>query len=217
MAAHDRHLLPDALGRAVQARYTALADTPGSLSCGGALDVAEPLPGETVVDLGCGSGRDVVRAAAMIGPGGLAIGVDANEAMLAAARRRAGSLSRARFIRCDLAAVALPDARADVIVSSCAVNHAPDKLAVYREIRRLLRPGGRFAVSDVVAERELPEAVRRDPAAWAACYGGAIPESEVLAAMAAARLTHVRVVQRTAPYEKGGVRVLSLTIEGRRR
>ena len=79
-----------------------------------------------------------------------------------------------------------------------------------------LRPGGRFAVSDVVAERALPEAVRRDPAAWAACYGGAIPEPEYVDAVARAGFSAVRVVRRTAPYERGGVRVLSITVEGTR-
>lgn len=205
------------LARAVEARYTGIARASGSLSCGDALAVAEPCPGETVVDLGCGSGRDVLRAAQLTGPYGFAVGVDVNEAMLAVARRRAGALPHVRFVRSDLSAIALRDASADVIVSSCAVNHAPDKGTVYREIHRLLRRGGRFAVSDVVAERELPADVRRDPAAWAACYGGAIPEPEYLAAIAAAGLAGARVVRRTPPYERGGVAVLSITVEGRRR
>jgi SAM-dependent methyltransferase len=202
--------------RALDARYTALAAEGSSLSCGGALDIAAPRAGETVVDLGCGRGGDVLRAAAGVGPDGLAIGVDANESMIVAARARAGHLSRAGFVRALLSAVPLPGGRADVVVSNCAINHAPDKTAVYREIHRLLRPGGRFAVSDVVAERELPDAVRRDPVAWAGCYGGAIPEPDYLDAIARAGFTEVRVVRRTAPYERGGVRVLSITVEGTR-
>jgi SAM-dependent methyltransferase len=214
----DRHdMLSRAdIVRAVDARYGTLATSPGSLSCGGALDVAEPHAGETVVDLGCGRGADVVRAAEMVGPGGLAIGVDANEAMLAAARARADGLPHVRFVRSDLSAVALPAEHADVVVSNCAINHAPSKLAVYREVHRLLRPGGRFVVSDVVAERELPPEIRRDPAAWAACYGGAIPEPLYLAAIEAAGLGDVRVIRRTPPYVKGGARVLSITVQGRR-
>jgi arsenite methyltransferase len=205
-----------ALGEAVEARYTALATSQGSLSCGGALDVGRPRPGETVVDLGCGRGGDAIRAAAIVGPAGTSIGVDANEAMLAAARGRATGIANVRFVRADLAAVPLPDGAANVVVSNCAINHAPDKSAVYREVHRLLRPGGRFAISDVIAERELPEAVRQDAAAWAACYGGAIPEAEYLAAIRAAGLADVNVVRRTAPYEKGGVNVLSITVQGRR-
>ena len=212
----DRPTAPD-LSRALRTRYTRLASSAGTLSCGDAVDAASPRPGETVIDLGCGRGGDVLRAAARIAPDGLAIGVDASEAMLAAARERAsGVAAPIRFVRGDLAAVPLPDGSADVVVSSCAINHAPDKAAVYREVHRLLRPGGRFAVCDVVSERPLPEAVRRDPDAWAACYGGAIPESEYLAEIARAGFGTVRVSRRTAPYERGGVRVLSITVEGTR-
>jgi ubiquinone/menaquinone biosynthesis C-methylase UbiE len=207
---------PSALSRALDARYGRLASAPGSLSCGDALGAAAPRSGETVIDLGCGRGADVLRAAALVGPTGLAIGVDGNELMLAKARERAGDAPRVRFVHGDLAAVPLPSGRADVVVSSCAVNHAPDKAAVYREIHRLLRPGGRFAVADVVAERALPEEVRSDPAAWAACYGGAIPEAEYLEAIARAGFADVHVVRRTAPYEKGGARVLSITVVGAR-
>ena len=213
--------LPDlpgapALRRALDARYTPLAAQAGALSCGGALDVAAPAEGEAVLDLGCGRGGDVLVAAARLGPQGIAVGVDSNDAMLAEARARAKGLRRVFFVRGDLADVPLPAGRLDVVVSNCAINHAPDKAAVYREIHRLLRPGGRFAVSDVVSEESLPEPVRRDPLAWAACYGGAIPEAEYLAAARSAGFAEVRVVRRTEPYERGGVRVLSLTIQGRR-
>ena len=215
----DRDDIPatDAIAHAVAARYGALATSAGSLSCGGALDVAAPRPGETVVDLGCGRGGDVVRTAALVGSGGLAVGVDASEAMLGAARTRVDGLPNVRLVRSDLAAVALPAESADVVVSNCAINHAPNKRAVFREVHRILRTGGRFAVSDVVAERELPPEIRGDPAAWAACYGGAIPEHLYLEAIAAAKLEDVTVVRRTEPYEKGGARVLSITVQGRRR
>ena len=207
---------PSELNAALQARYGALTAGPGSLSCGGALEVAAPRRGEAVVDLGCGRGGDVLRAAALVGEHGLAVGVDGNDAMLAEARARAVHLGQVVFVKGDLAAIPLPDASADVVVSNCAINHAPDKAAVFREFHRLLRPGGRFVVSDVVAERALPEAVRRDPAAWAACYGGAIPEAEWLDAVARAGLRGVRVVRRTAPYQRGGVDLRSITVEGTR-
>jgi len=215
----DRDDIPasDAIVHAVTVRYGALATSAGSLSCGGSPDVAAPQPGETVVDLGCGRGGDIARAAALVGSGGVAIGVDASEAMLAAARLRVDGLGNVRLVRSDLASVALPAESADVVVSNCAINHAPNKRAVFREVHRILRTGGRFAVSDVVAERELPPEIRGDPAAWAACYGGAIPEPLYLAAIAAAGLDGVTVVRRTDPYEKGGARVLSITVQGRRR
>ncbi len=202
---------------AVGARYAELSSSCCSLSCGSALDLAAPVPGETVVDLGCGRGQDVVRAAGRVGPEGLAIGVDLSEEMLEKARRTIPPfLSNVRLVRCDLAALDLPDGVADVVVSNCTINHARDKAAVYREVHRILKPGGRFVVSDVVAEAELPEAVRSDPAAWAACYGGAIPEAEYVAAAREGGFARLEVLERSAPYDKGGVRVLSLTLEGRK-
>lgn len=207
---------PPDLGPALEARYSPLARTAGSLSCGSVLEHAAPSAGETVIDLGCGQGRDLLRSAVAVGPCGIAIGVDANEAMLAAARGAGAGLPQVRLVRGDVAAVPLPDGEADLVISNCAINHAPDKAAVYREVHRLLRSGGRFVVSDVVSERPLPEAVRADPAAWAACYGGAVTEADYLAAITAAGFADVSVVRRTAPYEKGGVRVLSITVQGRR-
>ena len=208
--------LADGIARASAARYGALASSAGSLSCGRALDVADPREGEDVVDLGCGRGGDVARAAERVGPGGSATGVDGNDRMLAAATEALSGRPNARVVKSDLSAVALPDRCAHVVVSNCAINHAPDKAAVYREVHRLLRPDGRFAVSDVVSEKPLPDAVRNDPAAWAACYGGSIPEVDYLAAIAAAGLRGVEVVRRTDPYEKGGVLVRSITVTGRR-
>jgi len=208
---------PAQLESAIAARYAPLAAACGSLSCGAALDRAAPAPGETVVELGCGRGQDVVRAAALVGPLGLAIGIDLSEEMLAAAARLGERAANVRFVRSALAPLELPDGSTDVVVSNCAINHAPHKEAVYREIHRVLRPGGRFVVSDVVAERELPEAVRNDPAAWAACYGGAIPEADYLAAARRAGFDDATVLERTEPYDKGGVRVLSLTLHGTKR
>lgn len=206
-----------ALAEAVNRRYGGLATSCCSLSCGSALDLADPRPGEVLVDLGCGRGGDVIRAAGRVGAGGLAIGVDGNDAMLAAARGSVPPFLRnACFAKGDLAALDLPDGVVDAVISNCTINHAPDKEAVYREIFRILRPGGRFVVSDVVAEKELPASVREDPAAWAACYGGAIPEAEYLAAVGSAGFRSVEVLERSQPYPKGGVMVLSLTVRGYR-
>lgn len=203
------------IGAAVGTRYATLSSACGSLSCGAALDLAAPAPGETVVDLGCGRGQDVVRAAGRVGPGGAVIGVDLSDEMLEKARRAIPpSLANVRLVRSDLAALDLGDAVADAVVSNCTINHAPDKAAVYREIWRVLKPRGRFVVSDVIAEAALPDHVRADPAAWAACYGGAIPEAEYLAAVREGGFTDPEVLERSAPYDKGGVRVLSLTLRG---
>jgi ubiquinone/menaquinone biosynthesis C-methylase UbiE len=205
------------LGRAIEGRYAGLANSCCSLSCGEALDLAAPGTGETLVDLGCGRGQDVIRAAGRVGPKGAAIGVDRTQAMIDKARAAVPPfLTNARFVCCDLAALDLPDASADVVISNCTINHAADKPAVYREIHRVLRPGGRFVVSDVIAESELPESVRNDPAAWAACYGGAIQETQYLDAIRTAGFASVEVISRSDPYEKGGVLVRSLTVRGNR-
>lgn len=208
---------PPTLNRAVEGRYARLASSCCSLSCGEALDLADPRPGETLVDLGSGRGQDVIRAAGRVGSSGRAIGVDSTDAMLEKARASVPPfLANASFVKSDLAALDLPDGIADAVVSNCTINHAPDKEAVYREIFRILRPGGRFVVSDVIAEQELPEAVRRDPEAWAACYGGAIPEPDYLSAVGRAGFWGAEVLDRTEPYEKGGVLVRSITIRGRK-
>lgn len=200
---------------AVAVRYGELATQEANLSCGGALELLAPGAGEVVLDLGCGRGGDLLRALPLVGPNGAALGVDASPKMVEAARARLAAHRNAWIVHGDLAAVPLPDAVADALVSNCAINHALDKLAVFREVRRLLRPGGRMVVSDVVSETALPESVRSDPAAWAACYGGAIPEDEYLAAIALCGLRGVRVLRRTVPYSKGAVEVRSLTVEAR--
>jgi SAM-dependent methyltransferase len=211
------HPAGSAIADAVRSRYARLAGESSALACGAALDLSEPRPGEVLVDLGCGRGQDVLRAAERVGPTGAAIGVDSSEAMLARARESVPAGARnVRLLRSDLAALDLPDGSADVVISNCSINHAPDKGAVYREIRRVLRPGGRFVVSDVVSLEELPPSVRADPAAWAACYGGAIPEPEYLAAIRGAGFEKVEVLQRTEPYRKGSVQVRSLTLKGTR-
>jgi len=208
---------PLELESAVQRRYAELAESCGSLSCGQALDLASPTTGEVFVDLGCGRGQDVIRAAGRVGPSGKAIGVDRTVAMLDKARASIPpSVSNVLFICCDLAKLDLEDRIANVVISNCAINHAADKEAVYREIHRVLKKGGRFVVSDIVAEQELPESVKSDPAAWAACYGGAIPESDYLRSVGRAGFCNVEILRRSTPYEKGGVMIRSLTIRGER-
>jgi SAM-dependent methyltransferase len=200
---------------AVQKRYTSLAGSCDSLACGGAFELAVPGDGEVLVDLGSGRGRDVVRAARQVGSRGKAIGVDSTQAMIDKARATVpDELANVRFVCCDLAALALDAAIADVVISNCTLNHAPDKAAVYREIHRILKPGGRFVVSDIVAEKVLPESVRNDPEAWAACYGGAIPEADYLAAIAQGGFDEVETLHKSEPYEKGGVMLRSMTIRG---
>ena len=203
------------LESAVEERYAGLAESCCSLSCGQALELAAPVAGEVFIDLGCGRGQDVIRAAGRVGLLGKAIGIDRTPAMIDKAKTTVPPfLTNVRFICCDLAALGIEDTSANVVISNCTINHAADKEAVYREIHRVLAPGGRFVVSDVIAEQELPDSVRSDPAAWAACYGGAIPEPQYLDAVRRGGFTTVEVLHRTEPYGKGGVMVRSLTIRG---
>jgi len=203
------------IGLAVATRYGALATGCCSLSCGAALDLAAPREGERLVDLGCGRGGDLLRASERVGPTGRVTGVDSTPLMLEAARERTAGAGNVAVVEGDLAATRLPRGCADAVISNCAINHAPDKGAVYREVARLLAPGGRVVVSDVVSEGILPAEVRADPAAWAACYGGAIPEDEYLAAVTGAGLVELEILSRSDPYEKGGVLVRSLTLRAR--
>jgi arsenite methyltransferase len=201
------------LHAAISERYGALAAGCDSLSCGRALERAAPALDEVVVDLGCGRGRDVLEAARRVGPAGLAIGVDLSPEMIAAARFACPpSLRNVRFLTGELERVELCAASVDLVISNCTINHARDKAAVYSEIHRLLRPGGRFVVSDVIAEEALPESVRSDPAAWAACYGGAIVEAEYVAAIRAAGFGGVEVLERSEPYTRHGVTLRSITV-----
>jgi arsenite methyltransferase len=207
----DVKLLEDAIAD----RYGLLSASRDSLSCGRALELGAPRLGEAVVDLGCGRGKDVFEAARRVGEHGTAIGIDLSADMIAAARAAAPpGLGNVAFVRSDLGALELADESVDLVLSNCAINHAPDKAAVYREVHRVLRPGGRFVISDIVAEKKLPESVRRDPGAWAACFGGALLEDEVLAAACGAGFGEVTVLQRSEPYRKEGFLLRSITIRG---
>jgi arsenite methyltransferase len=207
--------MPLNLEASIQKRYTALADGCGSLACGGALQLASAGEGEVLVDLGSGRGADVIRAARQVGPRGKVLGIDRTPAMIEKARSAVPEdLTNIRFVCCDLAALALETDSADVVISNCTINHAPDKAAVYREIHRVLKPGGRFVVSDIIAEQALPESVRQDPEAWAACYGGALPLDEYLDAIRTAGFGRVEILQESKPYEKGGVLIRSMSIRG---
>lgn len=201
---------------AVQERYSALADSSCCLSCGSAAGACEPEPGQVCLDLGSGRGTDVLRFAEAVGPTGHAYGVDLADGMLQKARRTAEKLGvqNATFLRAPLDRLPLPDNSVDWVASNCVLNHASDKLAVWREIARVLKPGGRFVVSDIYAIEAIPEALASDPEAVAECWAGAVPRDEYLGHIAAAGLREVRVVEESKPYEKGQAVVASFTLAG---
>jgi SAM-dependent methyltransferase len=151
------------------------------LSCGNPTAFASLKPGETVVDLGCGGGLDVFLAAARVGPTGKAIGIDMTPEMLELARRNAAKadggkpIANVEFLQATIDKLPLPDASVDCMISNCVINLAPDKQAVFREIVRVLKPGGRLAVSDIALKKPLPPEIGSDVVAYVGCIAGAIP------------------------------------------
>ena len=159
-----------------------------SLGCGNPTALAELKPGETVLDLGSGGGIDVLLSARRVGPSGKAYGLDMTDEMLALARenqRKAGA-GNVEFLKGEIEAIPLPDNAVDVIISNCVINLSGDKDQVLREAFRVLKPGGRFAVSDVVTRGAVPEAIRRDMLLWVGCIAGALEEDEYRGKLAAA-------------------------------
>jgi len=178
-----------------------LAPLPGdavaaSLGCGNPAALADLRPGETVLDLGSGGGIDVLLAATRVGPDGTAYGLDMTAEMLALARRNAAAagVANARFLEGEIEAIPLPDASVDVVISNCVLNLSADKPAAFREAHRVLVPGGRLAVTDIVAARPLTEEERADLAAWAGCVAGAITAREYVEGLEAAGFSGVEVI-----------------------
>ncbi len=204
--------------KAIASRYTCEAGNGSeSLGCGETIGLAALRPGEVVVDLGCGSGKDVIAAARLVGEKGHVIGVDMTEAMLARARerQREAGLGSVSFLLGTVEDLPVESETVDVALSNCVINHVTDKARAYREIYRVLKPGGRFVIADVASKYQLPQEVTGDPQAWADCYGGAIPEKEYLAAIAAAGLREIKILKRRE-YEKNGFPMISLTIAGKK-
>jgi SAM-dependent methyltransferase len=151
-----------------------------SLGCGNPTALAQLKPGETVLDLGSGGGIDVLLSAKRVGPTGKAYGLDMTHEMLALAdeNRRKSGLTNVEFLKGEIENIPLPDNSVDVIISNCVINLSGDKDRVLQEAHRVLRPGGRFAVSDVVVRGEVPAAIRRSMELWVGCVAGALSERE---------------------------------------
>ena len=170
------------------------------LSCGNPTATAHLRPGEVVVDLGSGGGLDVFLASKMVGPEGRAIGIDMTPSMIERARAnaKAGGYTNVEFHLSTIDRIPLPNASVDCVISNCVLNLAPDKPAVFREIARVLKPGGRVAVSDIALKQELPEAVANSMAAYVGCIAGAILIEEYRAGLLAAGFEHVEIVDSGA-------------------
>jgi len=159
-----------------------------SLGCGNPTALIDLRPGEIVLDLGSGGGIDVLLSAKRVGPTGKAYGLDMTDEMLALARenQRQAGVSNVEFLKGEIESIPLADDSVDVIISSCVINLSADKDRVLREAFRVLKPGGRFAVSDVVVRGDVPDEVRKDMVLWVGCVAGALEENDYLAKLGAA-------------------------------
>lgn len=202
----------------INLRYSQLAKTECCLSCGGALNFSKVQPGEICVDLGSGRGTDVLRMAEQAGEEGFAYGIDISDGMLTTARENAAKfgVGNVKFIQSELEKLELPDQTADLVVSNCTINHAADKVAVWNEIFRILKKGGRFVISDIYATSPVPEEYRNDPVAVSECWAGSVTREEYLDTLNAAGFQTITVLEESKPYPKGKVEVCSFTIAGER-
>jgi arsenite methyltransferase len=191
---------------AVRTRYAAAAASVNgaSLGCGDPTAVAELNAGEAVLDLGSGGGIDVLLSAKRVGPAGRAYGLDMTDEMLALARenQRKAGIENVEWLRGEIEAIPLAAESVDVVISNCVINLSGDKPRVLAEAARVLKPGGRFAVSDVIADEDMDAATRADMAAWTGCIAGALTRREFETALIDAGLIDVEIVETHRVHEK---------------
>lgn len=199
--------LYDAEGEADDAAVAALQ---GSLGCGVPTAVAELRDGETVLDLGSGSGADVLMSARRVGETGRAIGLDMTEEMLDLARANAAraGVANVEFLEGYIEDIPLPAESVDVVISNCVINLAANKRQVIAEAARVLRPGGRFAVSDVIADPDMDDATRDDMQQWTGCVAGALTEDEFRAALTDAGLVDLEIRATHRVHEHAGAAII---------
>lgn len=185
-----------------------------SLGCGNPTALAQLSPGEIVLDLGSGGGIDVLLSAKRVGPAGKAFGLDMTDEMLALARanQERSGIENVEFLKGEIESIPLPDNSVDVVISNCVINLSADKDRVLREAFRVLRPGGRFAVSDVIVRGDVPQQVRRHMLLWVGCIAGALQDSDYAAKLADAGFEKIEI-ETTRVYNIEDARAF-LTTEG---
>ena len=184
-----------------------------SLGCGNPTAVAELRDGEVVLDLGSGGGIDVLLSARRVGPSGKAYGLDMTDEMLDLARRNAAEAGaeNVEFLKGFLEDIPLPEASVDVVISNCVINLSTDKARVLAEAARVLRPGGRFAVSDVIADPDMDDAVRRDVDQWTGCIAGSLTREEYERLLRAAGFESVEVIESHRVHEHAASAIVRAT------
>ena len=200
----------------VRERYASLADqaresdSPLSLGCGNPTAIARLEEGESVLDLGSGGGIDVLLSARRVGPTGLAYGLDMTDEMLALARanQAKAGVTNVHWLKGHIEAIPLPAATVDVVLSNCVINLSTDKPQVLREAARVLKPGGRFAVSDVIADPDMDTATRADLAEYVGCIAGALTREEFARQLADAGLTDIEITETHRVHAHAGSAII---------
>jgi arsenite methyltransferase len=184
-----------------------------SLGCGNPTAVAELHQGETVLDLGSGGGIDVLLSVRRVGSTGKAYGLDMTDEMLSLARenQRKAGVENVEWLKGTIEQVPLPDDSVDVIISNCVINLSADKPSVFREAARVLRPGGRFAVTDIVADPDMDDDTRRDMEQWSGCIAGALTEDDFRRDLAAAGFERIEVRETHRVHEQAGSAIVRAT------
>jgi arsenite methyltransferase len=192
------------------ARGVPQAAVNASLGCGVPTAVADLHEGETVLDLGSGAGADVLISARRVGPTGKAIGLDMTDEMLELAHTNAADagVENVEFLKGYLEDIPLPDESVDVVISNCVINLSGDKPRVLRETARVLRPGGRFAVSDVIRDEDMDEATRADMEAWTGCIAGALTRGEFEQTLRDAGLTDIEITETHRVHQHAGSAII---------
>ena len=197
---------PAAAARAGAGVASCCGPAESSWGCGNPTAVAELHEGETVLDLGSGGGTDVLLSASRVGSTGMAYGLDMTDEMLQLARRnqQSAGVENVEFMKGTIEQIPLPDESVDVVISNCVINLSADKPQVFREAARVLRRGGRFAVTDVVADPEMDESTRHDLEQWTGCIAGALTEEEFRRQLAAAGLEGIEIRETHRVHEHAG-------------
>jgi len=202
----------------INKRYGELAESTCCLSCGGAINYADPQKNEVCVDLGCGRGNDVLRMAQEVGNEGFVYGVDISDGMLEKAKANAEKfgVTNVKFVKSELEQIDIADKQADLIISNCTINHASDKLKVWQEIHRILKKGGRFSVSDIYSMEDVPDEYKNDPVAVAECWAGAIRKDLYMEILEKVGFVDIDIIEESQPYAKSKITVASFTVVGKR-
>lgn len=197
-------------------RYNELAESTCCLSCGGAINHSGAKQGEVCVDLGSGRGTDVIRLSETVGNNGFVYGIDISDGMIKKAANTARQLgvTNVDFIQSPLEKIDLRDNIADLVISNCTINHADDKQTVWNEIFRVLKKGGRFVVSDIYSVDPVPDEFRNDPLAIAECWAGSVTRNEYLEQLTNAGFKKIQIIEESAAYDKGKIKVSSWTVAG---